>query len=305
MRRQATAVGSDAAAQEAAQAYLDAGGDALGAVICGFFASAGDVPGVLFGPLGLMVAQVGIGVRAFDGRQRQPGIGAKRARGLVEGDPVPVAARVAAPGGIAALLVALRYGRSVGLSKIVSPGVALAKRAGCERRAEVLEQIQRLGAAALASPAIARPLIHLAGPSEGGALGVADLEAVPELDHVAGGSPSERRVPWVNERLDDALVPVDEWDAQALRQRGLCARDQGGGVAALCYDNVSSGLRVDELELLLPLNAVPVRRGATRVAPGRFLPAPVPLSIEVATGDVPTGAAIALSQRPPVSIRAL
>lgn len=305
MRRSATAVGSDAAAQEAAQAYLDAGGDALGAVICGFFAAAGDMPGVLFGPLGLMVAQVGIGVRAFDGRQRQPGIGAKRARGLAEGEPVPVGARVAAPGGIAALLVALRYGRSVGLTKIVSAGVSLARRAGCERRAEVLEQIQRLGAAALASPAIARPLIHLAGPSEGGALGVADLEAVPELDHVAVGSPSERVVPWLDERLDSAQMPAGEWDAQALRQRGLCASDPGGGVAALCYDNVLSGLRVDELELVLPLNAIPVRRGAPRVAPGRFLPAPAPLSIEVATGDVPAGATVALARRPALIIRAL
>lgn len=305
MRRSATAVGSDAAAREVAQAHLDAGGDALGAVVCGFFAAAGDVPGVLFGPLGLMVGQVGIGVRAFDGRQRQPGLGSKRARGIPEAEPVPVAARVAAPGGIAALLVALRYGRSVGLSKIISPGVALAKRAGCERRADVLEHIQRLGAAALAAPAIARPLIHLAGPSEGGALCMADLEAIPELDHVASAQLSERVVPWLNDRLDSSQVPESEWEAQASRQRGLCARDAGGGVAALCYDHLLSGLRVDELELVLPLNAVPVRRGAPRVAPGRFLPAPTPLAIEVTTGDVPVAATVTLARAPLLSARAL
>lgn len=306
MKRAASAVGSDVAAQEAAQAYLDVGGDALGAVICGFFSAAGEMPGVLFGPLGLMVAQVGIGVRAFDGRQRQPGIGSKRARGLAPDEPVPIAARVAAPGGIAALLVALRYGRSVGLSKIISGGVSLAKKAGCDRRAEALASIQRLGAAALASPTIARPLIHLAGPSEGGALTVADLEAIPELDHVASSSlPSERVVPWLHDRLDSSHMPEDEWEAQALRQRGLCACDAGGGVAALCYDNLISGLRVDELELVLPLNAVPVRRGAPRVAPGRFLPAPTPVFIEVAAGDVPLSAGITLANRQPLVVRAL
>jgi hypothetical protein len=70
MRRSATAVSSDTTAREAAQAYLDAGGDAVGAVVAGFFAAAGESPGVLLGPVGLIVAQVGMGVRAFDGRQR-------------------------------------------------------------------------------------------------------------------------------------------------------------------------------------------------------------------------------------------
>jgi hypothetical protein len=305
VRRAAAASGTDPTAEEAARAFLEAGGDAVGAVVCGFFAAAGESPGVLFGPLGLMVAQVGVGVRAFDGRQRQPGLGQRRARGLAPGDPVPVAARVAAPVGIAALLVALRYGRSVGLSRIISGGVALAKKAGCERRADVLEQIQRLGAAALASPGIARPLIHLAGPSEGGALGLGDLESIPELDHPARVAGSERIVPWSLDRLDPTQMAEGDWEAQAVRQHGLCACDVGGGVAVLCYDNAISGLRVEALELILPLNAVPARRGSPRVTPGRFLPAPTPLTIEVSAGDVPLVASAALAERPPLSIRAL
>lgn len=304
MRRPATAVGSDAAARDAAQAYLDAGGDAVGAVVAGFFAAAGDSPGVLFGAVGLIVAQVGMGVRAFDGRLRQPGLGQRRARGLAAGDRVPAAAHVAVPGGIAALLVAVRYGRTAALSKLVSGGVALARKAGCERRAEALDTILRLGAAALASPGISRPLIHLAGPSEGGALGLSDLESIPELDHPARAVGATRVPPWADERLEGLHASDSDWQDQALRQHGLCASDASGGLAALCYDCVISGLRIEELELLVPLGAVPPRRGLPRVAPGRFLPAPVPLSIELGEGDVPFSATVALAERPPLRVYA-
>ena len=304
MRRTATAVGSDSTARDAAQAYLDAGGDAVGAVISGFFAAAGDSPGVLFGAVGLIVAQVGVGVRAFDGRQRQPGLGQRRSRGVAPGESLPAAARVAVPGGIASLLVASRYGRSVALSKVVSTGILLARKAGCERRAEVLDIISRLGASALASPSLARPLIHLAGPSEGGALGLGDLEFIPELDQPARVAGPLRTPPWADERLDPGQLSNSDWQEQALRQHGLCASDASGGLAALCYDNAISGLRVDELELVLPLNAVPVRRGMPRVLPGRFLPAPTPISIEIGEGDVPFAATVALAERPALRIHA-
>jgi hypothetical protein len=304
MRRFATAVASDDTAREAAQAYLDAGGDAVGAVVSGFFAAAGASPGVLFGAVGLIVAQVGMGVRAFDGRERQPGLGQRRARGLVAGDAVPAAARVAAPGGIAALLVALRYGRSAALGKILASGILLAKKAGCERRAEALDAIARLGAAALASPGIARPLIHLAGASEGGAVGLGDLELIPELDHPARSAGLQRTPPWANERPEALHVSDSEWQELVLRQHGLCASDVSGGLAALCYDDATTGLRVDALELLVPLNAVPIRRGLPRIAPGRFLPAPTPIAIEVGDGDVPVAASVALAERPVLRVLA-
>jgi hypothetical protein len=304
MKRSASAVGTDGTARDAAQAYLDSGGDAVGAVVSGFFAAAGDSPGVLLGAVGLIVAQVGMGVRAFDGRQRQPGLGQRRVRGLASGDAVPAAARVAVPGGISALLVGLRYGRSVALSKIVSPGIALAKKAGCDRRAEALDAIQRLGAAALASPGIARPLIHLAGPSEGGALGLGDLEFIPELDQPARAVGSVRTPPWADERLDSSQISESDWRDQALRQHGLCASDATGGLAALCYDAVLAGLRVEALELMAPVVAVTVRRGLPRVQPGRFIPAPTPLSIELGDGDVPFSATVALAERPPLRVYA-
>lgn len=304
MRRQATATASDEIAREAAQGWLDAGGDAVGAVATGFFAAAGASPGVLLGAVSLIVAQVGVGVRAFDGRQRQPGLGQRRARGLPPGESGPLAARAASPGAVPALLVALRYGRSAALSKVLASGIALAKDAGCERRAEVLDAIQRLGASALASPGVARALIHVAGPTEGGALGMGDLELVPELDHPARAAGALRAPPWAAERLDRALVSEVEWQELAARQHGLCAADASGGLAALCYDQVSSGLAVDELELLLPLTAVPARRGLPRAAPGRFLPAPTPIAIELGEGDVPFAASVALAEQAPLRVLA-
>lgn len=302
MRRQAVAAASEETAREAAQAYLDAGGDAIGAVVSGFFAAAGDSPGVLFGAVGLIVAQVGVGTRAFDGRLRQPGLGQRRARGLAADERVPTAARVGAPSGVAALLVALRYGRSASLSKVLAGGISLAKKAGCERRAEALEAIERLGPAALSSPGISRPLIHRAGPSEGGALGVGDLEFIPELDHPARARDDVRVPPWEAERFDAVHVSASEWQDRANRQHGICVSDTGGGLAALCYDNVSTGLHIDELELVLPLDAVPTRRGLPRIAPGRFLPAPMPIAIAVSAADVPLEASVALAEGAPLRV---
>ncbi len=296
------AAGSNPTAQQAAEEYLRAGGDALGAVVCGFFAAAGESPGVLLGSLGLLLTQVGGGARAFDGRLRQPGIGARRARGFAIDDAVPAPARVAAPSSIAALLVALRYGRSAPLHKILAAGVASARLAGCERRADVLEQIQRLGASALAAPGLARALLHVASPSEGGSLAMADLEAVPAVDHPARVDGVFRRPPWADE--PESKGSGADWIELEARQQGLCARDTSGGLVALCYDEVSAGVAVDELELVLPLAAVPPRRGQPRVAPGRFLPAPTPLSIEVSPGDVPLRVTIQLAGRAPLSVLA-
>jgi hypothetical protein len=302
MKRSGLALASEPVAAEAAQAYLQAGGDAIGAVACGFFAAAGQSPGVLFGPLALLMAQVGAGFRAFDGRQRQPGLELRRPRGLPPEEQAPLAARVAVPSGIAALLVALRYGYQAPLGRVVAQGITIAKQVESERRAAVIEQIQRLGAAALAAPAISRPLIHLAGPSEGGSLCIADLAAIPEIDHPARSLDNLRVPPWDSERPAADRVTEDAWNDQLLRQQGICARDIRGGLAVLCYDRASSGLIVEELELILPLNAVPPRRGIPRVPPGSFLPAPTPLTIEVSPTGIPLTASVRLHERAALTV---
>ncbi|MGC4065984.1 MAG: hypothetical protein QM784_15310 [Polyangiaceae bacterium] len=80
---------NDIVAAEAADECLLAGGSAVAAVLCGFFAAAGAYSGVLLGPLSLLVAGVGSGARAFDGRLRQPGLGTKRPRGFRDEESHP------------------------------------------------------------------------------------------------------------------------------------------------------------------------------------------------------------------------
>jgi gamma-glutamyltranspeptidase/glutathione hydrolase len=86
MRSRAEALATDELVQEAARAELVQSKSAVAAVAAGFFAAAGRHPGVLLAPLTLLVAGVGAGGRAFDGRLRQPGLGVKRPRGLLPGE---------------------------------------------------------------------------------------------------------------------------------------------------------------------------------------------------------------------------
>ena len=72
MRLRALAISNDPIAEEAALAQLSQGGSAVGAVLAGFFAAAGGYSGVLLSPLTVLVAGIGTGGRAFDGRLRQP-----------------------------------------------------------------------------------------------------------------------------------------------------------------------------------------------------------------------------------------
>ncbi|HET9960276.1 MAG TPA: hypothetical protein VFQ61_37555, partial [Polyangiaceae bacterium] len=104
MRIRHAVAASDSIAEQAATERLAAGGSAVTAVLAGFFAVAGARPGVLLGPMSILVAGVGQGARAFDGRVRQPGLGAKRPRGILDGSEVPEAAQVAVPGALGAAL---------------------------------------------------------------------------------------------------------------------------------------------------------------------------------------------------------
>jgi hypothetical protein len=298
VKRGAKVVASEPWAADAADAYLRAGGDAIGAAVAAFFAAAGEDAGVLFGPLSLLVAQVGVGARAFDGRQRQPGQGLKRPRGLTLDAPVPSAARVAAPTGIAALFVALRYGSSASISRVLAAGVALAKKGGSLQRAALLEAIQRLGPSALSEPGVTRALFHALGPIAGGQLTDADLRAVSAVDQPAQvDAAGLARVPWYEALPPDDAEQARAWAEQAERQQGLCVVDARGCFAVLAYDKCRSGVPVEELEIELPLNAAPVRRGMRRVTPGLFLPAPAPLAVQLSPDGSPVYAELTLSPR--------
>jgi gamma-glutamyltranspeptidase/glutathione hydrolase len=245
-------------------------GSALSAVVGAYFVAAGLLPGVLLAEATLLTAAVGGDVRCFDGRLRQPGLGAKRPRGFTADADIPAAAYVAAPMGVQALLVGLAYDKSLVPSKLVRLGVKAANGVGAKRRAAALARIAAVGGAAFAEAAIAHPLLAVAGPSEGGVLTRQDLGNTPELD-------LRGRVLSQSEGIV-ALAAAWESDAKKMAKgsaEALCiaAVDAHGRFAALGCCAALRGVEVDELQLIAPRAAVPVLRGVTRLQPGAALPA--------------------------------
>jgi gamma-glutamyltranspeptidase/glutathione hydrolase len=251
-------------------------GSAVGAVLCGFFAAGGAYAGVLWGPVSILVGGVGVGVRAFDGRLVQPGEGAKRPRGFVEGEAIPTAARVPATSAVAACLVAFTYAGGSRLASIIKPGATRARQSGAEARAEFLMQVRSAGAGALSEPRFVREVVKAAGPVQGGLIGPRDFDAArltldePAALHEEGG----RKVwttPWARE---PAAVGAELGHGHAI-----VAIDVRGVAAAVCYRRVNEGFSVPALDLELPTLASPVQRGVPRTSPGTRLSAPSPIAI--------------------------
>jgi hypothetical protein len=265
IRSRRVALASDAVAQEAAENLLAAGAGALGAVLGGFFAAAGATPGVLLGPLSVLVGGVGQGARAFDGRPCQPGLGTRRPRGFAELE-VPEAAWVAIPTAPFAAVIAHAYGAGATLAAVVKPGVEAAVAVGAERRAAWLDRLARVGAAAIAEPQFRRPLLRVGGASEGGLVTPSDLVPPADTDQPASelffDDSRWMQAPWLE-------IPSPGGVKGAAR--AVCAADSHGVLAAACYQCVDSGAFVEELELIAPRAAVPVRRGVPRIAPGTRL----------------------------------
>jgi gamma-glutamyltranspeptidase/glutathione hydrolase len=278
MTRRAAAVANDPVVEEAASDFLMAGGSAIGAVLCGFFAASGAYAGVLLGPITLLVGGVGAGARAFDGRMRQPGRGSKRPRGITESDEVPEVARLAVPASVPAALVAHAYDGSQSLAKVLKPGISRAQRAGAEGRSELLRLVRTSGAGAFSDVTFVRPLLRTAGPSQGGLISSADFGAPGDLDHEAVTRETKEgtllEAPWAAE---GAEVDISELGVGCA----ILAVDVRGTFAALSYRRLVDGFPLDDLELEAPLCAVPVRRGVSRVSPGTPLPAPAPVALVV------------------------
>ena len=272
MRTRAHALASDEFAEGAARAELAASKSAVAAVVAGFFAAAGARPGVLLAPLTLLVAGVGVGGRAFDGRLRQPGLGAKRPRGLLPGQSVLPAVRLALPTSIAALSVALAYDRTRTLTPLAKIGARAATDSGARARAALLERVGAVGPAALTEARFVTPLLHVAGAAEGGLLAQGDF--VPAAD-VSAEAETRRS------RGVTTLVPpwADAPPLEGSTGHAVCAVNARGVFAALCYRDIERGIAIDELELAAALAAFPVRRGEPRVRPGERLPAPAPATI--------------------------
>jgi gamma-glutamyltranspeptidase/glutathione hydrolase len=274
VRTRAAALASEDLVEEVAAAELARSKSAVAAVVAGFFAAAGAHADVLLGPVTLLVAGIGTGGRVFDGRLRQPGLGAKRPRGFVSED-VPIASRVAISTSVAAATVALAYDRRATLTAAARAGTRAAAAANAPERRRVLERVAEVGPAALAESSFVRPLLHLASPSQGGLLTPADFVAAGDLVLAAEERTSRGtntlEPPWA----DLELEPV----APGGERHAVCAVDAEGVYAALAYERIGSGLEVPALGLVAPLGATPVRRGTPRVTPGQRLPAPAALAV--------------------------
>lgn len=274
MATRAAAASEGHVAQAAREAL--ARGNAVDAVVAGLLAAVAQSPGVLLGPVQLLVAGTGVGRIAVDGRLRQPGLGLPRPRGAPTGGAIPAAARVAAPALPAAIVTVLAAHGTATLRRLAGPALKVA-RACSPERAVVLDALARRGTPALADDAIASELLAVGGRAAGGSLTLEDLTSVrPELARIeerAMTPPGWVRVPWLTEGLDATFTQV------------VAAADGRGLVCIAAYETPVEGVAIPALGLLAPAAAVAVLHGKPRVRPGAPLPAAAPVAIRARRGQ--------------------
>jgi gamma-glutamyltranspeptidase/glutathione hydrolase len=277
------AAASQAHVAQAAREALS-GGNAVDAVVAGVLEAAAVSPGVLLGPVQVLVGGTGAGLVAIDGRVRQPGLDAPRPRGFVADEAVPEAARIGAPALPAALATALALLGTATLTRVARAASKQAAAVSSERAA-VLGALARHGAPALATEPVATELVHAAGRAARGLLTLADLAAPrPEVVRRQERDLAPRGVftaPWEAGAADGSATQV------------VIAADGRGMVAAAAFEDVSEGLAIPALGLIAPPFATPVMRGHVRVRPGQPLPACAPVALRVAGGVVDLGLGIA------------
>ncbi len=280
-RNVATASNGDVA-QAASTAFP--GGNAVDAVVTGVFAAAAVSPSVLLGPVQILVGGAGTGLRAIDGRTRQPGLGVPRPRGFRDEDPVPDAARVGVPALPSALAAALATCGSQTLSRVMTPALELAR--GSAARRAFLKRLSQRGPGYLCEDAIAEELLAAAGRVAGGVLTLEDLQAVrPTIDVLEPSSffgvPAVF-APWAAAALEGRVDSLDD----ASNVQLVAAADDRGVVAIACYEVRSQCVVIDELGLEAPPTAAPVLRGQSRVKPGEPRAAAAPIALVASEGSI-------------------
>jgi hypothetical protein len=253
------------------EASLMSGGSALHAALAGYFAAAGEHSGVLLSPMAILLHGFGAR-RAFDGRLRQPGQGVKRPRGFTPGQVIPPAARVGIPCSVVAACVALAYDTSNPIGQLTGYGAVRAKKAGAEKRLELLQHVGRLGAGAFTASHVHRPIVLEAGLTEQGVVTEADFAATPEVDKkCAEASATDGNGAGV---VNLSLPWASHDTAAEGNQDTLCVVDARGSAVCVAYQNAASGLEIAAWEVVAPLVAAPVMRGVSRVPPGTPIATP-------------------------------
>lgn len=302
-KRPRAAVASTGEVEAAAEEILKKG-SAVDAVVAGVWAACASSPNVLLGPVQILMGGSGAGLRAIDGRVRQPGVGAPRPRGFQDGEEVPEAARVGVPWLPASLAATLASAGSATLAQVMAPALALAK--GTPRH-DVLSKIASRGARAIEERPLSGELLAAAGRASGGLLTTDDLSSPrPEVLAVAraalerrarvdrgervaasGEATTEPRtlftLPWAH--VEDG-APVAPASVSVGSARAVLAVDRNRTFAIAVYDDAPDGIMLGDLGVRAPFFAEPVRRGQTRVRPGDPRPASAPIAI-VGRGAVP------------------
>jgi hypothetical protein len=293
--RSAAAASEPHVAQAVREALVH--GNAVDAIIAGVYLAAAESPGVLLGPLQVLVGGAGAGLRAVDGRTRQPGLGVPRPRGLLAGEPVPSPARVAVPILPAAAALVLASLGSATQRRLVGTAIERA-RARSPERGRVLEALARRGPSALLEEAVAGELTAAAGRAAGGLL---------TRDDLASARPAI--APYDDRALDPTGVLTVPWrggeSQDASGTQVVAAADARGLLAVACYEAPQEGLAIPALGLLAPACASPVRRGETRVRPGEPCPAAAPIAIRALRGVTDLAFGLAEAQDAEASLDAV
>lgn len=277
LKKARAAVGPTPEVENAAGDVLGRG-NAVDAVVAGVFAAAALSPGVLLGPVQLLVGGAGAGFLAVDGRVRQPGVGAPRPRGFVTADEIPDAARIGVSWLTSAMSVTMATMGSQTWHAVLAPSVSLAK--GSARQA-VLARIQQKGPRAFEDGALGGELVAQFGRPNGGLLTPEDFQAAqPEVQkamRLTRGELGIFTLPWAHLEAQRPAAPAREVDV--ARARVVAAVDRNATFALACWDEATDGRYVEELGLRAPFFAEPVRRGETRIKPGDIRPAAAPIAM--------------------------
>jgi len=258
-------------AQEAADECLKEGGTALDAALAAYFATAGATTWGLFAPVTILVAGHGTGVRAIDGRARQPGQGIDRPVRYNDEEAVPPFAWAAAPATAAAISLAASMFGSQTLTSLARIGARIARKHGAKARAT---QIERLGASkawVMQDKSLLAEIAERVPRFEGALLQPADLAI--EGAEVLACDPTEfmanqpvSRPPW-----HDPQGPV--------RARALHLASDRGTLAGVVSEAPVRFIPLFDGEVDLPGLAVPMLKGVPRLRPGSPLPMAAPLAV--------------------------